>query len=175
MATYAFIDDDNIVQSVIVGKDENDHSCREIGFNTWEEYYQSTSTLKCKRTSFSHSFRKQFARIGFIYLEDRDVFVAPKPYPSWSLNNDSFWVAPVPRPDGVTPIVEFYGNLEEIKKSNPKGLMPSPWVWNENTLSWDLIIPDYDHVPIDTDGSAHFLDENGNIMHKNSDGEIVPV
>jgi len=37
--------------------------------------------------------------LGFIYDAQRDAFIAPKPYPSWVLNEDScLWVAPVPMP-----------------------------------------------------------------------------
>ena len=40
------------------------------------------------------------AGIGYTYNEDDDVFVAPEPYPSWSLDENHDWQAPTPRPDG---------------------------------------------------------------------------
>jgi hypothetical protein len=61
--------------------------------------------------------RKNHAGIGYTYDEDRDAFIAPKPFNSWILNEDTcLWNAPVAYPnDG-----ELYS-------------------WNELTLSWDLV------------------------------------
>jgi len=60
--------------------------------------------------------RKNFAGVGFTYDPIRDAFIAPQPYPSWLLNeNTCFWEAPIPYPtDG------------EIYK------------WNEDTINWIL-------------------------------------
>ena len=45
-------------------------------------------------------FRKNYAGIGYTYDEDRDAFIAPKPYASWILNEDTCcWEAPVAYPD----------------------------------------------------------------------------
>ena len=59
--------------------------------------------------------RKNFAGIGFTYDEDRDAFIPPKPYPSWTLNeNTCMWEAPTTYPtDG-----KLYN-------------------WNEESTSWD--------------------------------------
>jgi hypothetical protein len=172
MAHYAIINNStNIVEKVIVGLDEKDQSCKDYGFNTWEEFYEAHFGSKCIRTSYNHNIRKQFAQQGFSYIEDKDVFVAPKPYPSWELDDDLFWTAPVPRPDGVRPIVNFYGNFEELTKNNEKELLPSPWVWNENNQSWELINVDYSLLP----KNAKFLDKDANILYKNNDEEIVTV
>jgi len=44
-------------------------------------------------------FRKNHAGVGFTYDEDRDAFIAPKPYNSWTLNEDTCqWDSPVPYP-----------------------------------------------------------------------------
>jgi len=45
-------------------------------------------------------FRKNHAGRGFTYDEDRDAFIAPQPYPSWTLNETTCrWEAPVAYPD----------------------------------------------------------------------------
>lgn len=104
MAHYAFLDQDNIVTEVIVGKDE-----AEDGVD-WEEQYGAFRGQPCKRTSYntqggSHlsggtPFRKNYAGIGYTYDADRDAFIPPKTYPSWLLNEEScLWEAPVPYPD----------------------------------------------------------------------------
>jgi hypothetical protein len=52
-----------------------------------------------KQTSYSGSFRKNFAGIGYTYNADLDAFIPPKPYPSWVLDEATCqWKAPVPMP-----------------------------------------------------------------------------
>ena len=44
--------------------------------------------------------RKNYAGIGHTYDAARDAFIAPQPYPSWTLNEDTcLWDAPVAKPD----------------------------------------------------------------------------
>ena len=43
--------------------------------------------------------RKNYAGIGFTYDQSRDAFIPPRPYASWSLNDDTcLWKAPIPYP-----------------------------------------------------------------------------
>ena len=101
MAHYAFLDEHNTVVQVIVGKDE--------GNMDWEQFYSMQMGMACKRTSFNtmggvHQlggtpFRKNYAGIGFTYDAQRDAFVPPKPFASWTLNEDTcLWEAPVAMP-----------------------------------------------------------------------------
>ena len=78
MAHYAFLDENNIVTEVIVGKDEG-----EDGID-WEQWYGEFRGQTCKRTSYNTvngehrfggvPFRGTYAGIGFFYDEERDVF-----------------------------------------------------------------------------------------------------
>lgn len=106
MAHYAYLDENNIVTMITVGKNEDDLP------GNWEEYYGA------KRTSYntrggvyydsntnepaqdqSKAFRKNYAGIGYTYDSVRDAFIPPKPFASWILNEDScLWEAPVPYP-----------------------------------------------------------------------------
>lgn len=44
--------------------------------------------------------RKNYAGVGFIYDHERDAFIPPQPFASWTLNEDTcLWNAPIPRPD----------------------------------------------------------------------------
>jgi len=62
-------------------------------------------------------FRKNYAGIGYTYDSQRDAFIPPQPYPSWTLNEDScLWQPPTPMPTD--------GNMYD---------------WDEATLSWTLI------------------------------------
>jgi hypothetical protein len=90
MAHYAFLDENNVVTEVIVGKDEGN-------FN-WEAQYGSFRGQACKRTSYNNNIRKQYAGIGFSYNDSADVFVAPQPFPSWSLDANYDWQAPIDYP-----------------------------------------------------------------------------
>lgn len=94
MAHYAFLDENNVVTEVIVGKDETELL---DGFTT-EEWYAKFRGQVCKRTSYNHNIRKQYAGIGFTYNESADVFIAPQPFPSWSLDENYDWQAPIERP-----------------------------------------------------------------------------
>jgi hypothetical protein len=53
------------------------------------------------QTSYNNNFRKQYAGIGYTYDAVNDVFIAPQPYPSWALDDDFNWQAPIPRPEGT--------------------------------------------------------------------------
>jgi hypothetical protein len=118
MAHYAFIDSNNIVTQVIVGKNEGDQSV------DWEQLYGEFRGQVCKRTSYNTiggkhllggvPFRKNYAGIGFTYDPSRDAFIPPQPFPSWVLNEETcLWDAPVAMPiDGQ----RYY--------------------WDESILSW---------------------------------------
>jgi hypothetical protein len=96
MAHYAFLDENNIVTEVIVGIDESE-LIDGIDTETWYGTYKNQT---CKRTSYNNRIRKQYAGIGFEYDTDADVFIAPQPFKSWTLNDNFDWEAPTPKPDG---------------------------------------------------------------------------
>jgi hypothetical protein len=69
------------------------------------------------QTSYNNNFRKNHAGIGYTYDEDRDAFIAPKPYASWILNEDTcIWEAPVAYPDD-----------------------DNNYTWNETNQTWDIV------------------------------------
>jgi hypothetical protein len=103
MAHYAFLNENNIVTEVIVGKDEGENNI------DWEQHYGEVRGQICKRTSYNtyggvHSnsgtpYRKNYAGIGYTYNETLDAFIPPKPYNSWTLNETKcLWDSPVPMP-----------------------------------------------------------------------------
>ena len=97
MAHYSFLDENNIVTEVIVGRDE-----WEVvdGISDWEAYYGQKRNQVCKRTSYNGNIRKNYAGIGFTYDEGRDAFIPPKPFDSWLLDEDTCqWTAPIPYPE----------------------------------------------------------------------------
>lgn len=68
-----------------------------------------------KQTSYNANFRGKYAYIGGTYDPALDVFLDPQPYPSWVLDSNYNWVAPVPYPDDG-----------------------EKYFWDENKLEWVL-------------------------------------
>ena len=102
MAHYTYLDKNNIVVAITVGKDETEL----IDDLDTETYYAQGTPYTVKRTSYNavtNGFRKNYAGIGYTYDEARDAFIAPKPFDSWVLDEETCqWQAPVPYPtDGV--------------------------------------------------------------------------
>ena len=74
MAHYAFLDDNNIVTEVITGRDE----WEEVdGITDWEQAYSEVRGQVCKRTSYNHKIRYNYAGIGYTYDPIDDAFIAP--------------------------------------------------------------------------------------------------
>jgi hypothetical protein len=75
MAHYAFLDNNNIVTQVIVGIDETE-TIEGLDPETW---YGNLRGQTCKRTSYNHKIRFNYAGIGHIYDPVDDAFIAPAP------------------------------------------------------------------------------------------------
>jgi hypothetical protein len=103
MAHFAKLDENNIVVGVYVVGDEYEETYAESRLEFDEVYVQ---------TSYNNNIRKQYAGIGYRYDAINDVFIAPQPYPSWSLDNNFDWQPPTPRPE------------------------EGDWRWDENSLTW---------------------------------------
>ena len=118
MAHFAKIGIDNIVIGVLVINNVDNMTPQgeereEIGV---EFLRKLTGHETWKQTSYNRKFRKNYAGVGFTYDSSRDAFIPPKPFPSWTLNEDSCgWEPPTPMP------------TSEDKN----------YIWNESTLSWD--------------------------------------
>lgn len=93
MAHFAKINDENIVEQVIVI--HNDYESNGQKFITEELGLIG----KWIQTSYNNKFRKQFAGIGYFYDATNDVFIAPKPYSSWILDENFDWQAPISKPE----------------------------------------------------------------------------
>jgi hypothetical protein len=107
MAHWAELDENNIVLRVTVG-DNNDPNGDE-GYQWLVDNVGGTWV----KASYNGSIRKRYPGIGYSYDPILDVFLAPKPYPSWSVDSEELdWTAPIPKPStGV-------------------------WEWEEETQEW---------------------------------------
>jgi hypothetical protein len=111
MAHFAELDNNNIItQVVVINNKEVPDEVTGIEFCK-SLYGENTNWIQ---TSYNRNIRKNFAGIGYTYDPTADHFFAPQPYPSWILDADAKWQAPVPRP------------IEEEKL----------FIWDESTLSW---------------------------------------
>lgn len=112
MAHAAEIDSNNTVVRVLVVPDEQEHRI--------QDYLANELGLGgiWRQTSYNARIRKNYAGIGYTYDAGRDAFIAPKPYASWLLNEDTCqWEAPVAYPtDGIM------------------------YQWDEETTDWKAIV-----------------------------------
>lgn len=116
MAHFARLDANNMVTMVTVVSnadllDENGNEVEAFGVAVCESVVGPGPWVQ---TSYNGNFRKQYAGIGYTYDAENDVFIGPSPFPSWVLNSDYDWEAPVPKPEGDCQ-------------------------WNEQTQTWDAI------------------------------------
>lgn len=92
MSHWAEIDDHNKVLRVLVG-DNNDPNGDE-GYQWLLDNLGGTWI----KASYNGNIRKQYPGSGFTYDPTADVFVAPQPFPSWTLDANHDWQPPKPRP-----------------------------------------------------------------------------
>ena len=119
MAHFAEINADNIVQRVIV-VDNND--CKDAEGNESEAVGAAfCNTLLggiWKQTSYNGNIRKMYAGLGYSYNRELDIFLPPKPYNSWILNETlGQWDSPVERPEVGEGMVA---------------------IWNEESTEWNI-------------------------------------
>jgi hypothetical protein len=109
MGNYAKVSEGRVTQ-VIVAEPEFFQSFLDTSPGEWiQTSFNTRGGVHYKPNSYepsedqSKALRKNFAGPGYTYDKKRDAFIPPKPYPSWSLNEDTcLWDPPVPFPnDGL--------------------------------------------------------------------------
>ncbi len=129
MAHFARLNKDNIVDYVVVGRDEDNGMEDRLTARTGDVYKQTSYNTRggvhyqadgTPSADQSKAFRKNFAGLGYTYDAQRDAFIPPKPFNSWVLDEAScLWNAPVAMPaDAGT------------------GEPPKRYTWDEATTSW---------------------------------------
>ena len=121
MSHFAKIDNNNVVTEVIVAEQDyidsgvvgNPDNWVQTSYNTRGGVHYAPNS---NEPDGGVALRKNYAGIGDTYDESKDAFIAPKPHPSWILNEDTcLWETPIPYPD-------------DGKR----------YKWNEDDQSWDL-------------------------------------
>jgi hypothetical protein len=111
MAHYAKVKN-GIVEDIIVA--DADFFNNFVDDTPGEWIQTSYNTQRGVHSEGGTPLRKNFAGIGYIYDATRNAFYKPKPYPSWTLDEDTCqWEAPTAMPDD--------------------GKM---YTWNEDTTNW---------------------------------------
>ena len=127
MAHFAKIVDGLVEQVIVVNNDvlqKNGSEDEQKGIDFCKSLFgNDTQWVKCSYNTYGNvhknnesPLRGNFPNPGYVYDNVNDVFYAPQPYPSWTLNSNWIWEAPVAYPDD--------GNFYD---------------WNEETQSWDLV------------------------------------
>ena len=112
MSHFAKVENGIVTQVIVAEQDVIDtgifgHGWVQTSYNTYGGQHPEGRPL-----------RKNYAGIGFTYDAERDAFIAPQPFASWTLNEDTcLWDAPVAQPDD--------GKL---------------YRWDEATLAWVEVI-----------------------------------
>ena len=131
MAHFAQLDENNIVtQVIVVGNDDctdsNGAEVESIGVAFCQKLLGADTNWK--QTSYNNSIRVRYAGIGYSYNAELDAFIAPKPFASWILNEETAdWESPV----GAAP------TLTEAQVT-----AGSSYVWDEENGEWDLTTPE---------------------------------
>ena len=97
MAHFAQIENGTVTQVIVVSNNELLVDGIEVE-SKGVEFCQSLFGGIWVQTSYNNNIRKQYAGIGFTYDANADEFVAPQPFPSWSLDSNNDWQAPAPMP-----------------------------------------------------------------------------
>ena len=119
MAHYAYLDENNIVTQVIVGKDEGEDGV------DWEDYYGAVRTSYNTRAGVHQNggtpFRGNYAGVGMVFMPEvgpDGIFIEQQPHLSWTLDEvTASWQPPTPMPS------------------------EGRWYWDEPSLSWVELPP----------------------------------
>ena len=144
MATFAKLDQNNVVIRLIKVANDVPTSNGPLGENDkhvdGETYCSNTFGGTWKQCSFSSSFRKISPSAGYTYDPDKDIFIAPKPYSDFVLDNNGDWQAP----DGSKPTSFQYPNPDDAE--NPHVF--TDYIWDSNVQKWKAIRSLTDNVTV---------------------------
>jgi hypothetical protein len=120
MAHFAQLDENNVVISVVKVNNEdileNGIENEQLGIEFCKQLHGPNT--RWVQTSYNNNFRRMYAHLGDIYNQEYDIFLSPKPFPSWTFNTTTKdWEAPTPHPNDLN---NYYS-------------------WDENNQQWILI------------------------------------
>lgn len=100
MSHFAKVENGIVTQVLVIEQDVIDTGL----FGDPALWVQTSYNTRGGQRPEGRPLRKNFAGIGFTYDAQRDAFIPPQPFPSWTLNEDTcLWDAPVAYPDDGKP------------------------------------------------------------------------
>lgn len=120
MAYYARVNSENVVVYVTPVSDtmiteENGVENEDQALNHLYTTIPDSVGDRWIRTSYTGEFRKRYAGMGYIWNEELDAFIQPRPYASWVLNTQSCeWDPPVPIPQTSEDGVQYTWDEENV-------------------------------------------------------------
>ena len=120
MAHFARIENNIVVDIHVVDNvnllDESGIEHEHLGVNYLKSIWGEHNFVQC---SYTGRIRYRYPGVGYTYDAEKDAFIAPQPYPSWTLDPNVYdWTPPV-----AEPVTEF----------------PFIALWNESNLNWDIV------------------------------------
>ena len=118
MSHFAKVEHGKVVQVIVAEQDVIDsaifgHGWVQTSYNTRGNVHYGQDG----QPDGGVALRGNFAGVGYEYDDVNDVFIPPRPFSSWILSSQTFlWNAPTPAPQDN-----------------------NPYMWNEDTLSWQLM------------------------------------
>jgi|TARA_R110002012_G_scaffold307220_1_gene512567 hypothetical protein len=151
MAHFAKLDENNIVVNVIVVDNNIETAAGPLGENDmhvdgeiWCKTVLGGTDNTWKQTSYNGNFRGKYAGRGDTYDPAKDKFIEAQRYPSWTLDSNDKWQAPVAYPSTTT----FTDNSETFEYTIDWDEDNTRWIghdnaqwnyWNPDTSSWVAI------------------------------------
>ena len=151
MAHFAELNNSNeVIRVVVISNDDVEANGGEL--STEAETFVASIVphledgTAWKQTSYNNNFRKQYSGIGLIYDASKDKFIKPQPYPSWSLDSNDDWEAPVTHPTiteiDSEPVIIYWDEdnqkwLGVTHIGDP--IVTTNYEWDATNLQWNEV------------------------------------
>ena len=119
MSHFAKVSDGKVVQVIVAEPDyietlPDKESWIQTSYNTYGNVHYGPD----RNPDGGVALRGNYAAIDHVYDSEHDVFYLPQPYPSWTLDHNTWmWIPPIPRP--------------------PNGEDGKLFMWNEEKQIWE--------------------------------------
>ncbi len=151
MAHFAELNNSNeVLRVIVISNDDVDSNGGELSSEA-ETFVasivpHSEDGTAWKQTSYNNNFRKQYAGMGHTYDASKDKFILPQPYPSWSLDSNDDWEAPVTYPtvteiDSEPVLITWDEDNQKWLGATYSGdpIVTTNYEWDATNLQWNEV------------------------------------
>ena len=152
MAHFAELDSNNVVLRVIVVSNEDVDANGGDQSTGAEDFVptivpHSENGVAWKQTSYNSNFRKQYAGPGYTFDSSKNKFIAIKPFPSWTLDSNDDWQAPVTYPNSEeisgNPVIIIWDEDNQRWKGKTyvdgDPVVETDYIWDASGLAWNEV------------------------------------